>query len=58
MDICPLFGCRGSFAAQQRVSNALGHLMNVCVHDVLAYVDDKSAFPVTTMDWHAPGQQG
>ena len=58
MDICPSFGCRGSSAAQQRVSNALCHLMNVCVYDMPAYVDDKFAFPVTTMDWHAPGQQG
>ena len=39
-DICPSFGCRGSSAAQQRVSAAVCHLMATCGHAVLAYIDD------------------
>ena len=40
LDVCPSFGCRCSGSAQQRVSNALTHLMKQKGHDVLAYVDD------------------
>ena len=40
VDICPSFGCRASGSAQQRVSNAVVHLMQGRGHDVLAYVDD------------------
>ena len=39
-DICPSFGCRGSGAAQQRVSEAVCHVMAQRGHPVLAYVDD------------------
>ena len=39
-DICPSFGCRGSGAAQQRVSEAVCYLMSNQGHPVLAYVDD------------------
>ena len=41
LDICPSFGCRSSGTAQQRVSNAVCHLMRR-EHgaDVRAYVDD------------------
>ena len=38
--ICPSFGCRASGSAQQRVSNAVVHVMQNRGHDVLAYVDD------------------
>ena len=40
VDICPSFGCRGSGAAQQRVSSAVCYLMDCQGHMVLAYVDD------------------
>ena len=40
VDVCPSFGCRGSGAAQQRVSTAVCHLMAGRGHPVLAYVDD------------------
>ena len=39
-DICPSFGCRGSGAAQQRVSRAVTSLMSKLGHTVIAYVDD------------------
>ena len=39
-DICPSFGCRGSSMSQQRVSEAVCHLMAREGHAVLAYVDD------------------
>ena len=39
-DICLSFGCRGSGAAQQRVSDAVCHVMARSGHPVLAYVDD------------------
>ena len=39
-DICPSFGCRGSSMSQQRVSEAVCHLMAAEGHKVLAYVDD------------------
>ena len=39
-DLCPSFGCRGSSAAQQRVSTALCHLMKNQGFDMLAYIDD------------------
>ena len=40
VDICPSFGCRASGHAQQRVSDAVVHLMNQENFQVLAYVDD------------------
>ena len=40
LDVCPSFGCRGSSAAQQRVSRAVCFLMQQQGHTVLAYVDD------------------
>ena len=40
VDICPSFGCRASGSAQQRVSNAVVHMMKNEGHDILAYVDD------------------
>ena len=40
VDICPSFGCRASGQAQQRVSNAVFHLMSRENFNVLAYVDD------------------
>ena len=39
-DICPSFGCRSSSAAQQRVSEAVCHLMANQGYQVLAYIDD------------------
>ena len=39
-DVCPSFGCRGSSAAQQRVSTAVCHLMATRGFDILAYIDD------------------
>ena len=39
-DLCPSFGCRGSSAAQQRVSTAVCHLMKKKGFEVLAYIDD------------------
>ena len=39
-DICPSFGCRASGASQQRVSNAIVHIMGGKGHHLLAYVDD------------------
>ena len=39
-DICPSFGCRGSSLSQQRVSNAVCHLLAREGHSALAYVDD------------------
>ena len=39
-DICPSFGCRGSSAAQQRVSTAVCHLMSLQGFSTLAYIDD------------------
>ena len=40
IDICPAFGCRISGCSQQRISNALCHLMALEGFSVLAYVDD------------------
>ena len=40
IDICPSFGCRGSSAAQQRVSRAVCHLMHRRGFPTLAYIDD------------------
>ena len=40
VDICPSFGCRGSSAAQQRVSLAVCHLMALRGFSTLAYIDD------------------
>ena len=40
VDICPSFGARGSSSAQQRVSQAVCHIMRMEGHDVMAYVDD------------------
>lgn len=40
IDICPSFGCRVSGGSQQRVSQALCHLLIQRGHTVLAYVDD------------------
>lgn len=40
VDICPAFGCRTSGVSQQRVSQAIVHLMNAKGHACLAYVDD------------------
>ena len=40
VDICPSFGCRASGSAQQRVSNAVVHIMERKGFDILAYVDD------------------
>ena len=40
IDICPSFGCRGSSAAQQRVSTAVCHLMSLQGFYTLAYIDD------------------
>lgn len=40
IDICPSFGCRVSGACQQRVSEALCHIMHMDSHQVPAYVDD------------------
>ena len=40
IDVCPSFGCRGSSAAQQRVSRAVCYLMEKAGHHVMAYVDD------------------
>lgn len=37
--ICPSFGCRSSGAAQQRVSQAVCHILKQSGHVVLAYVD-------------------
>lgn len=40
IDICPSFGCRVSGGAQQRVSEAVCHIMRQAGCHVLAYVDD------------------
>ena len=40
VDICPAFGCRISGASQQRVSQAVCHLMSEKGYTSLAYVDD------------------
>ena len=40
VDICPSFGCRASGSAQQRLSEAVVHLMAQEGHTILAYVDD------------------
>ena len=40
VDVCPSFRCRGSSAAQQRVSTAVCHLMATRGFDTLAYIDD------------------
>lgn len=40
IDICPSFGCRVSGSSQQRVSQALCHLLRQRGHTILAYVDD------------------
>ena len=50
MDVCPSFGCRGSGAAQQRVSMAVCHLMSARNHSVLAYVDDFAGVHSTYME--------
>ena len=39
-DICPIFGCRASGGSQQRVSEAVVHIMRSKGHATLAYVDD------------------
>ena len=40
IDVCPSFGCRGSSAAQQRVSRAVCYLMQNKGFEILAYIDD------------------
>lgn len=40
IDICPSFGCRVSGASQQRVSEAVAHIMRTKGHKILVYVDD------------------
>ena len=53
LDVCPSFGCRGSSAAQQRVSRAVCHLLRQAGHTVLAYVDDFCGVAATPGHAHA-----
>ena len=52
-DICPSFGCRGSSMAQQRVSEAVRHLMAQEGYPILAYVDDFCGIHSTAARAHA-----